>query len=90
MLQTFGILQNSEILKSFTNTANFHLSVVPFRETIIEPPETDMVNEELNEENKILNTNDKQVRTSQISDKKKDSNKYNCCSLSMIRVAYFT
>ena len=90
VLQTFGILQNSEILKSFTNTANFHLSVVPFRETIIEPPETDMVNEELNEENKILNTNDKQVRTSQISDKKKDSNKYNCCSLSMIRVAYFT
>jgi hypothetical protein len=33
------------------------LPVVPFRETIVEPPETDMVNEELNEENKLVNNN---------------------------------
>jgi hypothetical protein len=34
--------------------------VVPFRETIVEPPETDMVNEELSEENKLVST-EKQV-----------------------------
>ena len=30
--------------------------IVPFRETIIDPPKTDMVNEELNEENKVIET----------------------------------
>ena len=30
--------------------------IVPFRETIIDPPKTDMVNEELNEENKVMET----------------------------------
>ena len=34
---------------------NVSAPIVPFRETIIEPPEKDMVNEELNDENKILN-----------------------------------
>jgi ribosome assembly protein 1 len=33
--------------------------VVPFRETIVKPPETDMVNEELNEENKLVMANSK-------------------------------
>jgi len=37
--------------------------VVPFRETIVEPPETDMVNEEVNEENKLINNSaNKQVK----------------------------
>ena len=30
--------------------------IVPFRETIIKPPDTDMVNEQLNEENKVVLT----------------------------------
>ncbi len=43
----------------------FNSVVVPFRETIVEPPETDMVNEELNEENKLVNnTANKQVKRS--------------------------
>jgi len=33
--------------------------VVPFRETIIKPPETDMVNEELNSENKLVLSDEK-------------------------------
>ncbi len=40
---------------------NLIIIVVPFRETIVEPPDTDMVNEEMNEENKIVNTSDNQV-----------------------------
>ena len=36
--------------------------VVPFRETIIEPPDTDMVNEEMNEENKVVSTTENQVK----------------------------
>jgi hypothetical protein len=37
---------------------------VPFRETIVEPPETDMVNEELNDDNKLVVTaSDKKVNS---------------------------
>ena len=45
---------------------NVSSPIVPFRETIIEPPKTDMVNEELNEENKVLEdkTKDKLVELS--------------------------
>ena len=32
--------------------------IVPFRETIVDPPEKDMVNEELNDENKIVSNKD--------------------------------
>ena len=37
---------------------NVSAPIVPFRETIIDPPEKDMVNEELNDENKIVNSKD--------------------------------
>lgn len=30
--------------------------IVPFRETVIEPPDTDMVNEQLNDENKVVSS----------------------------------
>ena len=37
---------------------NVSAPIVPFRETIIDPPEKDMVNEELNDENRIVNSKD--------------------------------
>jgi hypothetical protein len=43
-----------------SETIGLVILVVPFRETIVEPPETDMVNEELSEENKLVST-EKQV-----------------------------
>ena len=39
---------------------NVSSPIVPFRETIIEPPKTDMVNEELNEENKVVEDKSKE------------------------------
>ena len=39
---------------------NVSSPIVPFRETIIEPPKTDMVNEELNEENKVVEDTSKE------------------------------
>ena len=37
---------------------NVSAPIVPFRETIVDPPETDMVNEQLNDENRIIVTKD--------------------------------
>lgn len=57
-----ALLVDDVVIKHETDRNTiFLLAVVPFRETIVEPPETDMVNEELNEENKIINTNVRQV-----------------------------
>ena len=39
--------------------------IVPFRETVIEPPDTDMVNEQLNEDNKVV--------TSQLDDDQQEN-----------------
>ncbi len=65
ILVTAGEVHLERCLRDLQETfagveVNASAPIVPFRETIVPPPATDMVNEELSDENKVIRTADQQ------------------------------